>query len=491
VPHILMVGYSRIVLNKLEGQLPDASVSVIEEPDVYRARPPARPLRVVRRVMLAPYQQHGAYLAAAARLHREEPIQAVFPGLEYGVVAAARTAEHLGLPGAGVVAARLLRNKLQLRRRTRARGMPTPSFAELQSEQELRHFLAQHGQVVLKPADRQASVGVLRLDRSADIAEAWQQATAADETGRVAGRRLRRSFLAEKWLRGPEYSTEALVRAGRIEFLNITAKATLSGPSPVEIGHTVPAPMSAPDSYALRAAHADLVQAIGYGTGILHAEWILSEGIPVLIECAGRAPGDLILDLMELSYGIDFYRAVVDLHLAQPIRDLPSSPRQASCIRFLTAPSGRVQSVRGVEEARSQPDLHSIEVTVASGDVVPEVRSSWDRLGPSYRHGKPCHSHLEAGRKPRGEHPCAHRRSAIRAGAASRAPITLAQPAGCSATIRFSIAPTPSTSTATASPSHSSSCGSRRKPVGCRHLNWPHCGTWECQPTSQQMTPSS
>jgi biotin carboxylase len=387
--HILMIGYSRAFLAALQDQVPEHSVTVIEEPQLHASRPPETTPGVLRRLVLAPYQQHGAYLAAARRLHRCDPVQAVLPGLEYAVLPAARVAEDLRLPGAGVPAARALRNKLLLRRRTHAHGLPTPAFAELRSEADLRRFAAAHGRIVLKPTDRQASLGVQRLAPGADLATAWATTRDAQETGRVVDRPMRRRYLAEQWITGPEFSTEAIVRNGVIRFFNITAKTTLAGPRPVELGHTLPASLPPSLQTAFRHAHAALIAAVGYRTGILHAEWILTGQTPMLIECAGRAPGDKILDLMELSYGFSLYRAVIDLHLG---RSLPHQrrPRQAVAIRFLTAPPGRVRSVVGVETSRAQAGVNEAVVAVHAGEVVRPVGSSWDRVGhviataPSY-----------------------------------------------------------------------------------------------------------
>lgn len=123
-----------------------------------------------------------------------------------------------------------------------------------------------------------------------------------------------------------------------------------------------------------------LVAAVGYDTGILHAEWMLGEEGPVLIECAGRVPGDSITFLLDAAYGGNVIRTLVEL-LAGGSPRLPGGAPMAAAIRFLTAPAGTVTAVTGIEEVQQRPGVLRAAVAVAPGDQVAELRSSWDRVG--------------------------------------------------------------------------------------------------------------
>ncbi|OQR65755.1 hypothetical protein B6E66_01365 [Streptomyces maremycinicus] len=381
---VVFVGYNAAYLRAIDGSVPSGSVVVIEEPDIIRKRglqDAAARFDCLDRIVPAGYQQSAEALDLAAELTATRPVAAVVPGLEYAVPATAALAEKLGLPGATETAAQALRDKVRLREVTGAGGVRNPRWREVHGPADILEFAAD-GPVVVKPANRQASVGVQLLDSvdAATAEEAWRRTSSAAEYEQVPDRQLTWRFLAEERLRGPEYSVEALVRQGEIIFENVTAKTVVPGPYPVELGHLLPAPLDQDTQDAFRTAMRALVDAIGFRTGILHAEWILTESGPTLVECAGRCPGDYLIDLIDLAYDTRIRLTLIDL-LAGRAVTLPRSARQASAIRFLAAEPGTVTEVAGLDTARGLPGVHVAEVDVEVGQEVRPWASSWDRAG--------------------------------------------------------------------------------------------------------------
>ncbi|MFJ3937632.1 ATP-grasp domain-containing protein [Streptomyces parvus] len=372
---LLLIGYNDTALAALDRSRPAGSVTLIEEEDLWHAKklePRAAGHPCLGAVRFARYQQDDQFLEAAVEMG---PFDAVAAGLEYAVLAAAQAAEALGAAGAGPRAAAILRDKLLLREATAAAGMPGPAFREIRSAADIVAF-ADGGPCVVKPAGRQASLGVVLLDRGDDVEQAWRHCAGADEGRQLAGRPMTWRYLVEERLQGPEFSTEALVRDGAVVFCNVTRKYTLPGPHPVETGHTV-----GPQDGPWRQAVECLVAAVGYGTGILHAEWVLTAEGPQLIECAGRPPGDRIMDLIDLAYGINVHDRWVGLLLGEEQASLPGLVRSAA-VRFLQAPgTGVIERVDGGDAARELPGVHRLDLSRGPGETVGDVRSSWDRLG--------------------------------------------------------------------------------------------------------------
>jgi len=220
------------------------------------------------------------------------------------------------------------------------------------------------------------------LDRvdPAQATEAWRSMVAAGERNGVPDRALSWRYLVEERMFGPEYSVEALVRDGEIIFENVTAKTVIAGPHPVELGHVLPAPLDRSTREAFGTAIRALVSATQFATGMLHAEWIVGADGPALVECAGRCPGDRLVDLIDLAYGTRLRVAVIDLLRGRPT-ELPFGPHRGAAIRFLTAPPGVVSRVDGVEEATRLPGVELIHVGVSAGDETRPWSSSWDRPG--------------------------------------------------------------------------------------------------------------
>ncbi|MFD4372955.1 ATP-grasp domain-containing protein [Streptomyces sp. NPDC058486] len=382
---VLVVGFVPAALESLAEFRPDRSVILIEEPDVVRKRGVRDAIAgtpVVAELVEWEYQTAGAADAFFA-LHGGPRPAAVAAIQEYGTPFAARLAERYGLPGAGFGAVQLFRDKALLRKVTRAAGVPNPASQEVGGPEEVAAFMASHpGPVILKPANRQASVGTRILYSAGEVAESWRECALQDEGVYVPDRPVPLRMLVEEYVRGSEYSVETLVDAGVPVFANITAKSLFPGPRPVEIGHLVPA--AVPDAVGdlLRESTARVLRAVGFGTGITHCEWIVRDGTPHLVECAGRWAGDGIMDAIERAYRTPFVRGFWTLMLGEgPAGPFPERAGQAVAIRFLDVDEGVVESVHGTEEAAALPGVVFCRVTVAPGDETRAVRSSWDRAG--------------------------------------------------------------------------------------------------------------
>ncbi|MER5887973.1 ATP-grasp domain-containing protein [Streptomyces sp. NPDC001941] len=383
MPAYVLVGYSADLLRILDGFLAPDSVLVVDEPEVLAvrgARDRTGEIPCFAGVEPAPVQTGPDRLPGL--LDRPPGVRAVLPGNDYGVVAAAVLADAWGLPGPGTEAARVFRDKRRQRRLADEAGIPQPAWREVTGAAEAADFAAGCPDgFVLKPATLQSSEGVLLLDPGADVAAAWRHTTAPNATGGTM--RLRGgpgSYLAERRLLGEEFSAELLVRDGVPLFFNATAKRLLGGVHPVEMGHVVPAPPDGGVTGALRDSMLALARAAGFRTGVMHGEWIVEDGVPHLVECAARLPGDQIHLLIELAYDWSLLRNWFRVAAGEEPEPVPARPSGAA-IRFLGVPPGRVTSVTGVDEACSTPGVHDVAVSVGVGSHVEPIRSSWERSG--------------------------------------------------------------------------------------------------------------
>ncbi|MFC8453649.1 ATP-grasp domain-containing protein [Kitasatospora sp. NPDC057223] len=380
VTHVVL-GFSVGLLNQLDRILPAGSVLVVEEPAICAARHVAEQLgrlNCAAGVVEAPVQDEANAAGLAALVERPAAVRAVLPGLEYTVVAAAELAEAWGLPNGGPRAVRAFRDKALLRETTRGRGIGQPDWLRVEDPQAVARFRDEHGgECVLKPTHLQGSAGIQLLGPEDDIDEAWKRTEGADEVHLRTAHAGRAGYVAEEWLHGPEISTEVLVHEGRVVFLNTTATQLFPGRHPVELGHVVPAPGQG--AATEQAVHA-LVAATGFRSGILHAEWILREGTPHLLECAARLPGDYIPFLIALAYDSDLVRGFVDVLEGRP-PVMAGAPVRGAAVRFLDAAPGVVREVRGLDPARALPGVVDIWLSAEEGRTVEPVTSSWSRAG--------------------------------------------------------------------------------------------------------------
>ena len=304
---------------------------------------------------------------AAAGLTRT--FAAVHAFSEPHVVPAAMLAEHLGLPGPGLAAVVISRNKAYQRALFGSRGLPQPEYVIVEDPAEARAWAAGRYPVVGKPVDSYGSAGVRILSGPPDLAE-WLATLPA---------RGAQPFLLESFVDGPEFSVEAMVFRGEIIFTNITRKFITEPPYCVEIEHHAPARCPPEQEERLATVLAGVVRALGCQNCLVHLEVRMDTGRPRIMEVAVRTPGDHLMEVVGLAHGLDMFAAALLLAVGRrPV--LPSGrPRAAAC--WFPLAEGRITAIEGAEALRAEPGTELLRIYAEPGTVMPPVRSSANRLG--------------------------------------------------------------------------------------------------------------
>lgn len=285
------------------------------------------------------------------------------------VLAAAFAQDECRLPGPGLRAAVISRNKGLQRANLGARGVPQPEYMVTDTLGEAREWALARLPVVVKPLSGAGSLGVELIPDLAAFDEA-------------APRRGAERVVVEQAVSGPEYSWEGLVRDGAIAFGNITEKETLGPPGFVETGHRAGHRFAGAAQSTVEAFVSLVVAALGMSTGIVHLEFRYTATGPVLIELAVRTPGDYLMEVISLTYGVDLYDCVVRLALDLPL-ELPVdlAPRAYAASWMVVAAPGRIVRVDGLDEVRAHPGVVRARLRRGVGDIVAPLRSSDDRIG--------------------------------------------------------------------------------------------------------------
>ncbi|MGW1539062.1 ATP-grasp domain-containing protein [Streptomyces sp. NPDC002309] len=312
------------------------------------------------------------WLSAATAALADGPVAGVLGFSEQHIVAAAMLAEELGLPGPGVRAAVVSRNKLMQREVFGRAGLRQPEYVHARGVEAAEAFAADRYPVVLKPLSSMGSLGV-RIAADRDELRAWAEEQPANA-----------SFLVEEFLDGPEFSVEALIVDGTPVFESVTAKTTTVAPYRVELAHHVPAALDEGERQEISALLRQVVGALGMRTGVVHFELILRSGSPHIVEIATRTPGDYLMDVIEAATDVDLYDAAVAAACGLPLNLPPGAagtPPRVASVWFPTPAAGTVSAVAGVERVEKLPGVVKIEIDVAPGDEIHELCSSMDRVG--------------------------------------------------------------------------------------------------------------
>ncbi|MFB7558661.1 ATP-grasp domain-containing protein [Streptomyces brevispora] len=320
-------------------------------------------------LLLVDYQDVPTVTALVRVLHEQRPISRVFTQTEAAQAVVGHLTEALGLPGNSARTTRLLHDKPALRALLNERGIGPVRTLTGPAHAELRDFVKAHGAAVLKPTMGSGSLGVRVITSPDEVDGAWAW---REEFGLT-------DFMVEELLVGDELSVESFSAAGAHTVVALTGKET--GGGVVELGHVVPARIGDADLAAVRDMVVALLDAVGLVDGPAHTELILTADGPRVVESHSRRGGDRINDLVRLVHGVDLEESTYRLALEE--NPVPAGPAAdgAAAIRFLVAEPGVVTSVSGVQEAEAADGVVQVDVQVAAGDTVHELRWSEDRCG--------------------------------------------------------------------------------------------------------------
>jgi len=305
-----------------------------------------------------------------ARWAHDRDFDVVLGVREMAQVAVAESAEVLGVAGNPPDAVRRVRTKDACREALRAAGFRQPSVRLCENVADAAAFVAATpGPWVVKPRDAMGSVGVRLVTGPEDLPAA------------VDALPDRRPFLVEEFVDGPEFSVEGVFLGGSPKVLAVTAKEKLPPPQFVEVGHVLPAELSAETHADIEETVCAALAALELRFGVFHVELWLDRGEVVLGEVHVRVGGDWLHRLLAHAVpGLELFGLVLDDALGRPVpQDL--TPTRAAAARFLTASPGRLVAVRGWDEVLSHPAVLHAELSVAPGSLLNEVRESTDRPG--------------------------------------------------------------------------------------------------------------
>lgn len=124
--------------------------------------------------------------ALSALKQQAVQIDGVYSFAELVVQEASTLAAQMGLPHLNLEAVRLSRNKLEMRRLLRERGLPQPTFHRIDSEEDCNAAAALvRFPAVLKPISGAASIGVKKVECRESLLEAYQEMMATIQNTRV------------------------------------------------------------------------------------------------------------------------------------------------------------------------------------------------------------------------------------------------------------------------------------------------------------------
>lgn len=190
-------------------------------------------------------------------------------------------------------------------------GISTPRFHLVKPNDETPLQLNFNFPVIVKPTDRSGSIGVEIIKEPKNLNNAIIRSKSVSLNGRV---------IVEEYIDSIEVSVESISFKGSHEIIVITDKVTNGPPHFVEIEHHQPSLLSEKIQGEIKKTTLKALDVLGIVNGASHTEFlILRNGDILLNELGARMGGDFIgSDLVQLSTGYDYLKAVIQVSLGSP-----------------------------------------------------------------------------------------------------------------------------------------------------------------------------
>ena len=217
--------------------------------------------------------------------------------------------------------------------------------------------------VIVKPVDRSGSLGVTKISHDHELVPAYKKAL------KYA---LSKEVIIEEFIVGAEVSVEAISQEGKHTILAVTDKVTSGPPHFVELEHHQPSSLSKSTLKEIDGIVLSALDALQIKEGASHVELIISkEGQIYVNEIGARMGGDFIgSDLVYLSTGIDYLKAVLDVSLGTPLDLTITHQKYAGVIFRNNSNAEYFDTLSGKEDfiVRMEKDLKNASFPQKSGD---------------------------------------------------------------------------------------------------------------------------
>jgi len=256
---------------------------------------------------------------------------------------------YFGLPGLSVEAARNFRDKSTMKTVLERNGLPCARHRLATSTASALQFVREVGlPVVVKPPAGAGAVNTFRLDDLADLERYLERHPPSAE----------RAVLVEEFLRGEEFSFDAVLIEGRMVWHSISnyrpAPLTVLENPWIQWCVLLPREIDGAEYEDIRRSGYKALRALGLETGMSHMEWFRRAAGGIAISEAGaRPPGAQFTTLISYAHDFDFYSAWPRLVIFGEF-DVPERRYATGAAYVRGLGTGRVKAIHGLAEAQRE-----------------------------------------------------------------------------------------------------------------------------------------
>jgi biotin carboxylase len=302
---------------------------------------------------------------AIVALGDQVPIDGVIAADDAGVVAAAIAGQKLGVRANDPEAAAATRDKGLQRALLAAAEVPQPRFHLIPPGDDGTGAAAKVGfPLVVKPVDRSAGQGVVRVDDEEELGRALAVVRS------IVGESV--DLLVEEFMPGDEVALEGLVRDGELTTLALFDKpGAVAGPYFPETILVTPSTLPEEVQTECRRVAAAALTALGIGHGPVHVEMKVDDATARVIEVAARSIGGLCSRSLNFGLlGTTLETLILRNAIGLEKPELRREPTASGVLMIPIPKAGRFVVVEGLDRVRALEHISAIDITTTPGSWV-------------------------------------------------------------------------------------------------------------------------
>jgi len=227
--------------------------------------------------------------------------------IDTGISALGKTCDLLDLVGLNEEAAIKCNDKSKMKKAFIEGGVSTAKYFEISSEEELETALERiQLPVIIKATDLQGSKGIY-ISKTREVAFAGFRSVMI---------LTKRSYcIIEEYIEGWEFGAQAFVYQGEVLFVMPHGDETYMSHTAVPIGHYVPLEYDADIYRQTEDVIKRAIKAIDLNNCAVNVDLILKDDKVYMIEITGRVGANCLPELVEINFGIEYYKMIAALAL--------------------------------------------------------------------------------------------------------------------------------------------------------------------------------
>jgi biotin carboxylase len=335
------------------------------------------PEKVIKHQVVTDFSDDNVYLRDATVTNQQSPINGVLTTYENSVLAAAKIAQKLGLPGLSTSAAEACTDKFLMRQLfAKSPDSISPDFAMVSNQDELLEFATKHQYpLILKPANLAKSLLVTKNTSQSELIANYQRTMEQidDIYHRYAPHR-KPKVIVEEFMEGSIHSVDAFVdSSGGVHVLDCIVDYQTG----YDIGHDDNFHYSRILPSSLPTSTQDKVKkvaklgcnALGICSSPVHIEVIITPQGPKIVEIGARN-GGYRERMHGIANGIDIINASLETALGKTPTIAKQRNDYCAVLEIFPKKNGLYSAINHESEVRNLNSFVQMNIKVTPGSKV-------------------------------------------------------------------------------------------------------------------------